>query len=77
MTGTVAKSHGRVEHARQQLVNAEEKYLTAHGWVRQVYGGQWLWVRQFPYSVDKARELLVMERSEAVQFQHISLGDGE
>ena len=73
MNARVSESHGRVEHARQKLVAAEEKYLRAHGWTRQIYGESWLWVRPFPGLLPP--ELVVMERAAAVKFQHENIGD--
>lgn len=66
---TQAKSHGRVEHARQGLVNAEEKYLRAHGWELVLVADTWLWAGiGVPWGAGIANVL--MTRSEAVQFQH-------
>lgn len=59
-----AASHGRVEYARQQLVNAEEAYLRAHGWGKLLVGNFWLWATMV------AGEKIIMQRTEAVHFQH-------
>ena len=59
-----AASHGRVEQARQQLVNAEEAYLRANEWERQLVGQEWLWAIAF------GGIKLVLTRTEAVKFQH-------
>lgn len=69
-----AASHGRVEHARQQLVNAEEAYLRAHGWALYQYAGRWLWRRDASVrDATKPAEFVAMERSDAVLFQHTKL----
>lgn len=59
-----AASHGRIEQARQVLVNAEEAYLRAHLWQRVLIGKEWLW------QTDVAGVRLVLARVEAVKFQH-------
>lgn len=63
-------SHGRVEHARQALVNAEEAYLRANGWALQCYVGVWLWRRNASAT---SLEFVAMQRTEAVKFQHTQL----
>lgn len=60
-------SHGRVESARQALVNAEEAYLTANEWQRVQIGEAWMWQRTAGFT-------LVMQRIDAVKFQH-NLGE--
>jgi hypothetical protein len=61
-----------VERARQKFVHAEENYLRSHGWTRAQVGDQWLWERPHvpPGSV-------MMQRSDAVYFQHTKLGDDQ
>lgn len=69
MNRRVATSHGRVEAARQALVNAEEAYLRAHGWKRELYRGLWFW----QWEVGETR--IIMDRVDAVKFQHTAIGD--
>lgn len=63
-----AASHGRVENARQKLVNAEEAYLRAHGWDRVLINDEWLWAGAVPWGAGMAS--VVMKRPDAVAFQH-------
>jgi hypothetical protein len=72
---SVNASHGRVEHARQKLVNAEEAYLRAHGWVKALFVGEWLWIREAALRPEQKATLYAMQRTDAVQFQHTTLGD--
>ena len=65
---TADQSHGRVEHARQALVNAEEKYLRAHAWDRVLIGDEWLWASAVPWGAGIAN--VIMKRADAVAFQH-------
>ena len=60
------KSHGRVENARQKLVNAEEAYLRAWGWEHRLYAGTWLWCRAL---LGAPPEMIAMTRAEACNFQ--------
>lgn len=66
---SAAKDHGRVEAARQRLVEAEEKYLSAHGWMHIKIGSDWWWSKKLLSSQ------LTMTRSEAAKFQHSYFGD--
>lgn len=61
------QSHGRVEKARQGLVNAEEAYLRAHSWDRVLIGDEWMWASAVPWGAGIAN--VIMKRSDAVAFQ--------